>query len=88
MDTETPIGRAIRLAGGPAAMARGLNESVQTISNWAARGQPPANRCAAIEALTGVSRRDLRTDWRDYWPEPTGTEGAPEVAAPSAQQAA
>ena len=69
MDAETPIARAIRLAGGAAAFAKLLGESTQTVSNWRARGEPPANRCRAIEEHTGVSRRELRSDWRDYWPE-------------------
>lgn len=74
METEIAIARAIRLAGGPAALAKQLNESIQTVSNWAARGRPPANRCAAIQRITGVDRRELRPDdWRDYWPE-LGTE--------------
>jgi DNA-binding transcriptional regulator YdaS (Cro superfamily) len=66
---ETPIERAIRLAGGTAALARLLGESMQTVSNWRARGEAPANRCPAIEMHTGVSRRELRADWQDYWPE-------------------
>jgi DNA-binding transcriptional regulator YdaS (Cro superfamily) len=69
MSIETPIERAIREAGGAAALARALDESVQTVSNWRARGEPPASKCSAIERITGVSRKELRTDWRDYWPE-------------------
>ena len=67
---QTAIETAIRLAGGPAALAKQLGESTQTVSNWRMRGVAPANRCAAIEAKTGISRRDLRPDdWRDYWPD-------------------
>jgi DNA-binding transcriptional regulator YdaS (Cro superfamily) len=69
MSDASPIEEAIRMAGGVAAMAAMLGESVQTVSNWKARGQAPANRCAAIESATGVSRRLLRSDWADYWPE-------------------
>lgn len=70
MDTNTPIERAIALAGGPAALAKLLGESIQTVSNWRSRGVAPANRCVAIEQHTGVSRRELRPDdWHDYWPE-------------------
>lgn len=72
MNDEPAIERAIRAAGGPAALGKALSESTQTVSNWRMRGAPPANRCVAIEQLTGVSRRELRpTDWRDYWPEAT-----------------
>lgn len=69
MQQEQPFDRAIRMAGGLAALARALGESTQTLWNWRARGEPPANRCAAIESITGVSRQDLRHDWMDYWPE-------------------
>ena len=83
MDDETPIAEAIRLAGGATALAVKLGESVQTVSNWRARGEPPANRCLAIEAITGVSRSRLRSDWRDYWPE----AGAQDDAAADAKAA-
>jgi DNA-binding transcriptional regulator YdaS (Cro superfamily) len=71
---ETGIERAIDKAGGAAAMAKHLGESVQTVSNWRARGMPPANRCVAIEQMTGVSRCELRDDWADYWPEEAKAE--------------
>jgi DNA-binding transcriptional regulator YdaS (Cro superfamily) len=71
MSNETAIARAIRLGGGPAALARSLGESIQTVTNWRARGLAPANRCPAIEQATGVSRKELRPDWSDYWPELT-----------------
>lgn len=67
---ETGIALAIRLAGGVGALAKQLEESPQAVSNWRARRAAPANRCAAIERITGVGRRKLRPDdWRDYWPE-------------------
>lgn len=84
MKKETAISRAVRLAGGPGCLANHLNESIQTVCNWVARGKAPANRCPAIEALTGVSRRELRPDdWGDYWPELTG-EAAPDAEAKAA----
>lgn len=83
MEQESPIAEAIRLAGGAAVMARALGESVQTVSNWKARGEPPANRVLAIERMSGVSRRRLRTDWAEYWPDQTS---APPV--PAGQEAA
>lgn len=77
---ETPLDRAIRLGGGVAGLAEKLGESKQTVSNWRGRGGAPANRCPAIEQLTGVSRQELRpNDWRDYWPE---LDAAPAPAAP------
>jgi DNA-binding transcriptional regulator YdaS (Cro superfamily) len=69
MDNESPLETAIRIAGGTAGLAKRINESVQTVNNWRARGVP-ASRCAAIERATGVDRRTLRPDdWKDYWPE-------------------
>jgi DNA-binding transcriptional regulator YdaS (Cro superfamily) len=77
MQTETAIRRAARLVGGPAALARRLGESVQTVSNWIARGEPPANKAVVIEAASGVSRCELRSDWRDYWPDKAEAVPAP-----------
>lgn len=69
MPNESAIALAVRKAGGPAALAKALSESVQTVSNWVARGQPPANKCVAIELVSGVPRESLREDWADYWPD-------------------
>lgn len=78
MSQESAIARAVEQAGGCSALARRLNESVQTVSNWVARGKAPANRCVAIEQVTGVNRRELRPDdWADYWPR---TDPTPEPA--------
>ena len=68
MNQTTPLDHAIELAGGLTALARGLGESRQTVYNWRMRGEPPANKTLAVERLTGVSRRELRSDWADYWP--------------------
>lgn len=87
-ETETAIERAVRIAGGVSALAKGLDESVQTVSNWKARGEPPANRCAAIESITGVPRIELRRDWRDYWPELVAADGAPDVPEEETRNAA
>lgn len=68
MATISPLEPAIKEFG-LKGLADALGESMQTITNWRARGVP-ANKCAAIEQLTGISRRDLRpTDWAEYWPE-------------------
>lgn len=68
MDQQTSLELAIERLGGVKAFADALGESPQTITNWRARGVP-ANKCVAVEAATGISRRELRDDWRDYWPE-------------------
>lgn len=70
MDIETSgIELAIKAAGGLTALADKLGETKQTVNNWRARGEPPPNKVLRIEAATGVSRQQLRADWRDYWPE-------------------
>lgn len=52
------------------ALARALGESTPAVCNWRTRGIP-ANRCKAIEALTGIPARRMRPhDWHEYWPEP------------------
>ena len=74
MQSETPLEEAVRLSGGPAALAKALGESPQTVSNWLARGEAPANKCSSIQQITGVDRRRLRSkDWKDYWPDPAPT---------------
>jgi TorA maturation chaperone TorD len=50
---------AIRVAGGVGALARGLGISQPSVSGWA---RVPADRVLAIEALTGVTREQLRPD--------------------------
>jgi DNA-binding transcriptional regulator YdaS (Cro superfamily) len=66
---EKAFDQAVADFGGPTKIAEALNESVQTIVNWRARGAVPASRCKAFEALTGVHVRHLREDWAKYWPE-------------------
>ena len=57
-----PLKQSIAAAGGMKAMAENLGVRYQAIQQWLARGRPPAERCLAIEKLTGVSRYDLRPD--------------------------
>lgn len=77
MENESALQRACREVGGPAALARLLGEKRQTVSNWLARGEPPANKAVAVEAVSGVSRRELRSDWCDYWPDvPQGSSAS------------
>lgn len=42
------------------------------LSQWASGARPiPVERCYAIERASGgkVTRRDLRDDWQEIWPE-------------------
>lgn len=59
---ETPIDRAIRLAGGMSAMARELGLSGhQVVYQWKLN-QIPAEHCPNIEAKWGVPCEELRPD--------------------------
>ena len=53
------LDRAIDAAGGVAQLARKIGISQPSVSNWS---KIPAQRVIAVEAATGVSRRDLRPD--------------------------
>lgn len=70
MQEKHPVDRAADAVGGAAKLATILGVSAQAISNWKERGVP-IERCMAIETATGgtVTRRDLRADWKDIWPE-------------------
>lgn len=59
---------AIQKAGGMKNLAALLGIRYQAIQAWRALGRPPAERCLAIERLTGVSRYELRPDI--YGPAP------------------
>ena len=56
--------RAIEISGGPAALARSIGRSVQTVCNWTLRGNVPAEHCPAIERATNGAVRceDIRPD--------------------------
>jgi DNA-binding transcriptional regulator YdaS (Cro superfamily) len=64
---ETPLERAIRLAGGMTSLARKLNERGHqikghaTIYQWKAT-RTPSDYCPDIEAITGVRCEELRPD--------------------------
>lgn len=62
--TQDIVTRAIAAVGGPVAMATALTSSGKRISSQAI-GQwrrVPAERVLEVEALTGLSRYDLRPD--------------------------
>lgn len=56
---DSGLDRAIQMAGGVAALARQLGIRQPSVSNW---NRVPAERVAAVEAATGVSRVHLRPD--------------------------
>lgn len=59
---ETPLDRAIRLAGGVGALADRINVAASAPSMWRTRGRVPAEHCPAIERETGVRCEELRPD--------------------------
>lgn len=67
------IHRACEALGGRGALASALGVSASYVSQLVSGARPiPAERCPAIEAVTGgaVTRRDLRpADWWLIWPE-------------------
>lgn len=56
------LDRAIRKAGGVAALAKGIDASNSAPSMWKKRGRVPAEHCPAIERVTGVRCEELRPD--------------------------
>lgn len=70
MRGKTPIERAADRVGGLSALAALIGVDVQVVSNWRGRGVP-IERCIAIERASNgaITRRDLRDDWREIWPE-------------------
>jgi TorA maturation chaperone TorD/DNA-binding transcriptional regulator YdaS (Cro superfamily) len=56
------LARAIEKAGGVAELARKIGIAQPSVSNW---NRVPAQRVIAVEAATGVSRRQLRPDLYD-----------------------
>jgi len=56
------LARAIDKAGGVAELARKIGIAQPSVSTW---NRVPAQRVIAVEAATGISRRDLRPDLYD-----------------------
>jgi TorA maturation chaperone TorD len=56
------LARAIDKAGGVAELARKIGIAQPSVSNWS---RVPAQRVIAVEAATGISRRELRPDLYD-----------------------
>ena len=67
---KTATNKAIVLAHGQTALAQHFGIKPQAVQKWQARGRIPAMRVLGVEALTGVSRHELRPDI--YGPAPTG----------------
>lgn len=59
---NTPIEKAVQVAGSQSALARTLGVTPQAVQQWVDANRIPAHRCLAIENATGISRYDLRPD--------------------------
>ncbi len=53
-------------------LARGLSIDRSTVSKWISRNRIPSDRVLAVEAITGLSRHDLRPD---LYPLDSGRDG-------------
>lgn len=60
--TLTALRDAVDKAGGQTALARAIGKTQGHISQWLRREYVPAEEVLKIEAVTGVSRHDLRPD--------------------------
>lgn len=56
------LAQIIANAGGAVVVARKIGIKYQSVQEWIARGQIPAQRVIEMEKLTGVSRHRLRPD--------------------------
>ena len=66
----TALRKAVEASGGASELARKLNVTPAAVSNWLSEKRKlPANRVLAVEAISGVSRHELRSDI--YPAEPT-----------------
>lgn len=58
-DSKEALKRAMDAVGGPAALARSVDISVQAILQW---DEVPPLRVIAVERASGISRYELRPD--------------------------
>ncbi|MDR0703201.1 MAG: helix-turn-helix domain-containing protein [Azoarcus sp.] len=59
---ETPIEKAIRIAGGQSTLARAVGVSPQAVQQWSKFGRVSHKKVIEVEQMTGVARHDLRPD--------------------------
>ncbi len=74
--------RAIEKVGGVAELARKIGIAQPSVSNW---NRVPAQRVIAVEAATGISRRELRPDLYDE-SEPVGNQAIDPIDAGRAHE--
>lgn len=59
---ETPIEKAVRLAGNQSSLARAVNVSPQAVQQWVESGRVSYKKVLEVEKVTGVHRSELRPD--------------------------
>lgn len=60
---ESPLQKAIRLAGGQSALGRAIGKTQSTVHSWLARsGRVPAEQVFAVANATGMTVAELRPD--------------------------
>lgn len=81
--TQEALRRAVEVAGSQTSLARQVGVSQSTLWHWlnGSRRGAPAEVCEQIEAVTGISRHELRPDVFGAAPVVTGAESDAEVAA-------
>lgn len=77
------LARAIDKAGGVAELARKIGIAQPSVSNW---NRVPAQRVIAVEAATGISRRELRPDLFDQSDAGAASQSVDPVDAGRAHQ--
>lgn len=60
-EEKEALKRAMEVVGGGKALGRAVGVSGVAVQKWL-RKRIPAERCAAVEKITGVSKKELRPD--------------------------
>ena len=64
------IQKAVEIAGSQAKLGRLVGVTRGQIHQWLNEwSEVPPKKCVLIEIVTGVSRKKLRADWQELWPE-------------------
>ncbi len=75
MDSQTPLQKAIVVAGSQQNLANQLGIRSASISEWKSRGRIPVERVRSIESVTGISKHELRPDIFGPGPFPAPEQG-------------
>ena len=61
-DIDSPLAIAVRKAGSQSAFGRLVGRNQSTINGWLRTGKVHHDAVLEVEAVTGISRHDLRPD--------------------------